>query len=97
MNSALENEELLEQEFLVANKLGIHARVAAQIVKTASQFQSEIWISKGEAKVNGKSILDIMTLVCPKGSRVQVFVQGPDAREALNALAGLFQTKFGEI
>lgn len=89
---------VLEQEFVVSNKLGIHARVAAQIVKVANQYESEIWMSKtgNSHRVNGKSILDIMTLVCPHGSRVQIHVDGPDAQDALAALAGLFQTKFGE-
>lgn len=87
---------VLEQEFVVSNKLGIHARVAAQIVKVANQYQSEIWISKSGNKVNGKSILDILTLVCPHGSKVSVVVSGPDASEALNALGALFRTKFGE-
>ncbi|MGV8073511.1 MAG: HPr family phosphocarrier protein [Syntrophobacteraceae bacterium] len=87
---------VLEQEFIVANKLGIHARVAAQIVKVASQYESEIWISKSGNQVNGKSILDLLTLACPHGSKVNVTVRGADASEALDALAVLFQTKFGE-
>lgn len=96
LEASVEKIEVLEQEFIVANKLGIHARVAAQIVKVAIQFKSEIWIAKGGSKANGKSILDVMTLVCPLGSRVQVSAIGSDAVEALNALAVLFQTKFGE-
>ena len=96
MEAVLEKTVVLDQEFIVANKSGIHARVAAQIVKVATQFVSDVWIAKGDNKVNGKSILDIMTLVCPRGSKVQVTVLGPDASEALNALAILFQTKFGE-
>jgi phosphocarrier protein HPr len=92
----LEETIVLEQEFIVANKLGIHARVAAQIVKVASQFQSEVWISKSGNKVNGKSILDLMSLACPHGSKIQVCIKGPDATDALDALASLFQTKFGE-
>lgn len=84
------------QEFVVANKLGIHARVAAQIVKVTSQFESEISISKCGVTVNGKSILDLMTLVCPHGSRIYISAKGPDASEALSALASLFQAKFGE-
>ena len=96
MEAFLDNIVVLEQEFIVANKSGIHARVAAQIVKVATQFESEIWITKGVSRVSGKSILDIMTLVCPHGSKVQVTVLGPDASEALSALAILFQTKFGE-
>ena len=87
----------LEQDFIVANKLGIHARVAAQIVKVASQFESEILISKCEVAVNGKSILDLMTLVCPHGSRIHISAKGHDAAEGLSALASLFQTKFGEL
>lgn len=94
--AVLEKIVVLEQEFIVANKSGIHARVAAQIVKVSTQFASDVWITKGDSKVNGKSILDIMTLVCPHGSKVQITVLGPDAYEALNALAALFQTKFGE-
>lgn len=94
--AAIEKIDILEQEFIVANKLGIHARVAAQIVKVATQFESEIWIAKGGNRVSGKSILDVMTLVCPLGSRVQISASGPDASEAVNALAVLFQTKFGE-
>ncbi len=86
----------LEQDFVVANRLGIHARVAAQIVKTASRFDSEILISKCGVTVNAKSILDLMTLVCPHGSRVHVSAQGHDASEAISSLAALFQTKFGE-
>ncbi len=90
---------VLEQEFIVSNRLGIHARVAAQIVKVANQFESQIWISKSgnNHKVNGKSILDIMTLVCPHGSTVHVHTEGPDAVQAMAALAALFQTKFGEV
>ena len=96
MEAVLGKIVVLEQEFIIANKSGIHARVAAQIVKVATQFVSDVWLAKGDNKVNGKSILDIMTLVCPRGSKVQVTVLGPDASEALNALAILFQTKFGE-
>jgi phosphocarrier protein len=87
---------ILMQEFVVANRLGIHARVAAQIVRVASQFESEILFTKCGVTVNGKSILDLMTLVCPLGCKILISAKGPDAAEALNALAALFQTKFGE-
>ncbi len=87
---------VIGQEFTVANKLGIHARVAAQIVRIACQFESEIHITKCETTVNGKSILDLMTLICPHGSKIYITATGPDATEALAALASLFQTKFGE-
>ncbi len=87
---------VLVQEFIVANRLGIHARVAAQIVRASGRFESEILITKCNTTVNGKSILDLMTLVCPHGSKILISAKGPDAAEALNALAALFQTKFGE-
>ena len=87
---------VLVQEFIVANRLGIHARVAAQIVRVASRFESEILFTKCEITVSGKSILDLMTLICPHGSKILISAKGPDAAEALNALAALFQAKFGE-
>ena len=96
MEQRAEESPAIVQEFVVSNRLGIHARVAAQIVKVASGFDSEILITKCDITVNGKSILDVMTLVCPYGSKIQISAKGPDAAEALNALAALFQTKFGE-
>ncbi|SMC27821.1 phosphocarrier protein [Desulfacinum hydrothermale DSM 13146] len=86
----------IEQEFIVTNQLGFHARVAAQIVKTASRFRSDIWLIKDETTVNGKSILDVLSLQCPKGATVKVLTRGEDAEDALKAVAELFQNKFGE-
>jgi len=90
------NSSALVQEFVVANRLGIHARVAAQIARVACRFESEVLMTKCGITVNGKSILDLMTLICPYGSKVHVSAKGSDAAEALNELAALFQTKFGE-
>jgi len=97
LEARAEEFPILEQEFTVSNRLGIHARVAAQIVRVASRFDSEILITRCGGAVNGKSILDVMTLICPYGSKVNICAKGPDAAEALNALAALFQTKFGEL
>jgi phosphocarrier protein len=91
-----ESFPVLEQEFVVSNRLGIHARVAAQIARVAGRFDSQILITKCGGTVNGKSILDVMTLDCPHGSKINICAKGPDAAEALSALAALFQTKFGE-
>ncbi len=96
MKSSAAESHALVQEFIVANRLGIHARVAAQIAKVASRFESEILISKCGITVSGKSILDLMTLICPHGSKILISAKGLDAAEALNALAALFQAKFGE-
>lgn len=98
-NALIQSDEespALTQEFIVANRMGIHARVAAQIVKVACRFESEVVIAKSEVAANAKSILDVMSLFCPFGSKVFVTARGPDAAQALSALATLFQTKFGE-
>jgi phosphocarrier protein HPr len=87
---------VLEQEFIVANKKGLHARAAAQIVRLATQFEADVWITKDGVRVNGKSILDVLTLATPHGSKVLVATEGRDADAVMQALAGLFQTKFGE-
>jgi phosphocarrier protein len=86
----------LEQDFIVTNRLGIHARVAAKIVTLASQFDCDLWFAKDGNKVSGKSVLDLMTLMCPKGCTVKVSADGRDAAQVLDALAALFRTKFGE-
>ena len=96
MESSAAESPPLVQEFVVANRLGIHARVAAQIVRVAGGFESDILIAKCGVTVSGKSILDLMTLICPHGSKILVSAKGPDAAEAMNALAALFQAKFGE-
>jgi phosphocarrier protein HPr len=69
----------LEQEFIVANKKGLHARVAAQIVRIATQYQADVWILKEGIKVDAKSILDVLTLASPHGSKLLVSTEGPDA------------------
>ena len=82
--------------FAITNRLGIHARVAAKLVETASHFQAEISLEKDGVKVNGRSILDILTLFCPQGSRLTVRTEGSDADAAMSALASLIEGKFGE-
>jgi phosphocarrier protein len=88
--------QMVRKEFTVLNKLGLHARAAAKIVQTSSQFQSRILIIKNGREADAKSMLDIMTLSCPQGTRIELCAEGKDAAEALTALAVLFDTKFGE-
>lgn len=85
-----------EKELLIENKLGIHARAAAQIVKTASAYSSKIVMKKDVQEVDCKSIMGIMMLAAAKGSTVQLVVQGADEKEALSAMEKLFKDKFGE-
>jgi phosphocarrier protein HPr len=88
--------QMVRKEFTVRNKLGLHARAAAKIVQTSSQFQSRILIIKNGREADAKSMLDIMTLSCPQGTRVELCAEGKDAADALAALAVLFDNKFGE-
>ena len=87
---------MLRKEFTVRNKLGLHARAAAKIVQTSTQYQSRIRIIKNGREADAKSMLDIMTLSCPQGTRIELRAEGKDAAEALAALAVLFENKFGE-
>jgi phosphocarrier protein len=82
--------------FEIANRLGIHARVAAKFVETANRFQAEIVLEKDGIAVNGRSILGILTLFCPQGSRLTISATGADAKEAMGAFAALISEKFGE-
>jgi phosphocarrier protein len=85
-----------KKELLIENKLGLHARAAAQIVKTASMYASKITFFKDKLEVDGKSIMGIMLLNAPKGSLMLVMVDGPDEEAALDGLETLFKNKFGE-
>ena len=81
---------------MIENKLGLHARAAAQIVKSASAYASKIILSKDDLDVDGKSIMGIMMLAAAKGSTVMVQVHGDDEDQALAGLEQLFRDKFGE-
>jgi phosphocarrier protein HPr len=82
--------------FEITNRLGIHARVAAKMVEMAHRFQAEIFLEKDGDEVNGRSILGILTLCCPQGSRLTIRAEGADAVEAIEAFARLIEEKFGE-
>ncbi|MCK9362233.1 MAG: HPr family phosphocarrier protein [Syntrophales bacterium] len=87
----------IAKTFEIKNKLGIHARAAAKIVETANRFNADVVLEKDGYEVNGRSILDILTLYCPKGSRLTVRLMGVDAAEAMEMLSILIDGKFGEI
>jgi phosphocarrier protein len=87
---------IMTKDFLVSNKLGIHARPAALFVKTANQFSCEIFVEKDGEKVNGKSIMGLMMLAAGPGSKLTVHAQGQDASQALAELETLVKRKFGE-
>jgi phosphocarrier protein HPr len=85
-----------KKELLIENKLGLHARAAAQIVKSASGYSSKIVLCKDSLEVDGKSIMGIMMLAAAKGSSILVQVNGDDEDQALAGLERLFKDKFGE-
>ena len=85
-----------ERTVRIANRNGIHARPAAEIVKLASKFGCEITLVRDDLEVNGKSIMGVMMLAAEFGSTVILRAHGPDADSAVEQLAGLISTKFGE-
>ena len=85
-----------EKKFVINNQLGLHARPAALFVQTANRFKSDIEILKGRQKVNGKSIMGIMTLAAGVGSAITVRATGEDAATALSEISKLIQSNFGE-
>jgi phosphocarrier protein len=89
-------EPAMTRDFLVANKLGIHARPAAMFVKTANRFTSDIFVEKDGEKVNGKSIMGLMMLAAGPGSKLTVHVEGKDASQAMAELETLIKRKFDE-
>ena len=85
-----------EREVRILNKLGIHARPAAEIVKTAGKFKSNIIIVRDDLEVNAKSIMGVMMLAAEHGSAIILRATGDDADAALDALAAVIANKFGE-
>ena len=85
-----------ERTVQIVNKAGLHARPAAEIVKLAAKYASDITVSRDELEVNGKSIMGVMMLAAECGATLQLKAEGPDATEAIDALATLIQSKFGE-
>ncbi len=87
---------MLKREVLIGNKLGLHARASAKLTKLASEFASDIWMSKGTRRVNAKSIMGVMMLAAGQGSRLLLEAEGDDAEQALASIALLIDDKFGE-
>jgi phosphocarrier protein len=85
-----------EREVKIVNKLGIHARPAAEIVKTAGKFKSSITIVRDDLEVNAKSIMGVMMLAAEFGATIILRAVGDDAETALDALAKVIANKFGE-
>lgn len=87
---------MIEKEFTIVNRLGLHARAAAQLVQLAGRFRADILVGKDDVEVNGKSIMGILMLAAPKGTTIRVAVSGEDETEAMEALGALIENGFGE-
>jgi phosphocarrier protein len=87
---------VIENEVQISNRLGLHARAAARFVHLANQFASRITVVKDGTRVDGKSILGLLTLAAARGTKIRVAAEGDDEKEAVTTLADLVRTRFGE-
>lgn len=89
---------MLERDVLVCNRLGLHARAAARLVRTASRFDSDVRLERADrsATADAKSILSVLLLAAARGTRLRLTATGVDAESAIDAISELFATGFGE-
>ncbi len=87
---------MIQTPITISNKLGLHARASAKLTKLAGSFPCEVWMSRGERRVNAKSIMGVMMLAAGMGAGVVVETDGPQEQEAMTALLALINDKFGE-
>jgi phosphocarrier protein HPr len=87
---------VIETEIQITNKLGLHARAASRFVHTANGFKSRVTVAKDGTRVDGKSILGLLTLAAAKGARLRLSVDGEDEKGALEQLVSLVRSRFGE-
>lgn len=87
---------MVERTVTIANRNGLHARPAAEIVKAAARFTSDVTIVRDDLEVNGKSIMGVMMLAAECGATITLRAAGPDADEAVEAIARIVESKFGE-
>jgi phosphocarrier protein len=87
---------MYEQTVKVINRAGVHARPAALLVQAAKDYDCEIFMERGTDRVNGKSIMGVITLAAIYGTEIKIIAEGPDEEAAVKALAHLFETKFEE-
>ena len=87
---------MLQQDVEISNKLGLHARASAKLTQVASQFQSAVWLTRNQRRVNAKSIMGVMMLAAAKGATVIIETDGEDESQAMETLLVLINDKFGE-
>jgi len=87
---------MLQEDIVITNKLGLHARASAKLTQLASLYKSDIWIARGERRFNAKSIMGVMMLAASIGSSIRLECDGVDEAEAIRSLKALINDKFGE-
>lgn len=87
---------MIKTTITISNKLGLHARASAKLTKLAGSYPCEVWMTKGERRINAKSIMGVMMLAAGIGSQVELETSGEREQEAMDALLALIQDKFGE-
>jgi phosphocarrier protein HPr len=87
---------MLQQEAEIINKLGLHARASAKLTQVAGRFQAHVWVSRNGRRVNAKSIMGVMMLAAAVGSKLTIETDGPDEKQAMDAVAGLIAARFDE-
>ncbi len=87
---------MIKTSITISNKLGLHARASAKLTKLAGSFPCEVWLGRGERRVNAKSIMGVMMLAAGIGTEVTIETDGPQEQEAMDALRALIDGKFGE-
>ena len=87
---------MIRTDVTIPNKLGLHARASAKLTKLAAAYPCEVWISRGERRINAKSIMGVMMLAAGIGTQVSIETEGPQEQDAMDALLALINDKFGE-
>jgi phosphocarrier protein len=87
---------MIQTSITISNKLGLHARASAKFTKLAGGFRSEVFMTRGDRRVNAKSIMGVMMLAAGNGTEVQLEVEGEDEQAAMGALLAMINDKFGE-
>ncbi len=87
---------MIKTSISISNKLGLHARASAKLTKLAGSFPCEVWVARGERRVNAKSIMGVMMLAAGMGSTIEIDTDGEREQDAMDALLALINDKFGE-
>ena len=92
----MKEEQKLHKVTTIINELGLHARSAAQIAEIARASRGNVWVMKGDEKADASSVMDILTLLCEKGTKIRIIIEDPADNDILNAIVDLVENGFGE-